>query len=63
MNGLCIAFHIAPEQEQGRMGYVHIFQVLTLVQVVYFNQVSSPGSRHSQCEYTLNVNYSELYAL
>ena len=39
-------FHTAPEQEQGpeqghgRMGDVHIFQVLKLVQVVCFNDIS-----------------------
>ena len=39
-------FHIAPEQGQGpvqgqgRMGYVPIFQVLKLLQVVYFNDIS-----------------------
>ena len=36
------AFRIAPEQEQGqgRMGYVPIFQVLKLFQVVCFNCIS-----------------------
>ena len=34
------AFHIAPEQGQGRMGYVPIFQVLKLFQVVCFNDIS-----------------------
>ena len=35
-------FHIAPEQKQGqgRMGYVPIFQVLKLFQVVCFNWIS-----------------------
>ena len=33
-------FHIAPEQGQGRMGYVPIFQVLKLFQVVCFNDIS-----------------------
>ena len=39
-------FHTAPEQEQGpeqrqgRMGYVPIFQVLKLFQVVCFNDIS-----------------------
>ena len=33
-------FHTAPEQEQGRMGYVPIFQVLKLFQVVCFNCIS-----------------------
>ena len=39
-------FHIAPEQGQGpvqgqgRMGYVPIFQVLKLLQVVCFNDIS-----------------------
>ena len=58
---LCRTFHTAPEQGQGpehgqgRMGYVPIFQVLKLFQVVpqwNFNgfQVSTPGPRHSQCE-------------
>ena len=30
-------FHTTPEQGQGRMGYVHIFHVLKLFQVVCFN--------------------------
>ena len=34
------AFHTAPEQGQGRMGYVPIFQVLKLFQVVCFNCIS-----------------------
>ena len=55
---LCRTFHTAPEQGQGRMGYVPIFQVLKLFQVVfqlYFNgfRVSSPGPRHSQHDKTL----------
>ena len=33
-------FHIAPEQGQGKMGYVPIFQVLKLFQVVCFNDIS-----------------------
>ena len=52
-------FHTAPEQKQGRMGYVLIFQVLKLLGGVfkwYFNgfQVSSPGPRHNQCEWFLH---------
>ena len=37
---LCRTLHIAPEQGQGRMDYVPIFQVLKLFQVVYFNCIS-----------------------
>ena len=43
---LCITFHTAPEQEQGpeqrqgSMGYVSIFQVLKLFQVVCLNCIS-----------------------
>ena len=33
-------FHTAPEQGQGRIGYVPIFQVLKLFQVVSFNCIS-----------------------
>ena len=33
-------FHTAPEQGQGRMGYVPIFQDLNLFQVVCFNDIS-----------------------
>ena len=47
------AIHTAPEQGQGRIGYVPIFQVLKLFQVVwYFNgfQVASRDPIHSQCE-------------
>ena len=33
-------FHTAPEQGQGRLGYVLIFQVLKLFQVVCFNDIS-----------------------
>ena len=43
---LCRTIHTAPEQgqepkqEQGRKGYVPIFQVLRLFQVVCFNDIS-----------------------
>ena len=37
---LCRTFHTASEQGQGRMGYVPIFQVLKLFQVVCFNDIS-----------------------
>ena len=33
-------FHIEPEREQGRIGYVPIFQVLKLFHVVGFNNIS-----------------------
>ena len=33
-------FHITREQGQGRMGYVPVFQVLKLFQVVCFNDIS-----------------------
>ena len=33
-------FHTAPEQGPGRMGYGHIFQVLKLFQVVFFNDIA-----------------------
>ena len=33
-------FHIAPDQGQGRIGYVPIFQVLKLLQVVCLNDIS-----------------------
>ena len=37
---LCRTFHTAPEQGQGRMGYVPIFGVLKLFQVVCFKCIS-----------------------
>ena len=37
---LCRTFHTAPKQWQGRMGYVPIFQVLKLFQVVCSNGIS-----------------------
>ena len=47
-----------PEQGQGRMGYVPIFQVLKLFQVVCFNCISiafrCPVLRHSQSEWFLH---------
>ena len=36
---LCRTFHTAPEQGQRRMGFVPIFQVLKLFQVVCFNDI------------------------
>ena len=56
---LCRTFHTTPEQGQGRLDYVPIFQVLKLFQVVCFNgfKVSSSRSRHSQCErYLYNIS-------
>ena len=37
---LCRTFHTTPEQGQGRMGYLPIFQVLKLFQAVCFNCIS-----------------------
>ena len=64
---LCRTFYTAPEQGQGpeqghgRMGYIPIFQVLKLFQVVCFScfsgfQMSTPGfcsAGHNQCDYTM----------
>ena len=50
---LCRTFHTAPEQEDGRTGYVPIFRSWNCcVFQLYVNgfQVSSPGPRYSQCE-------------
>ena len=36
----CRTFHTAAVQAQGRMGYIPIFQVLKLFQVMCFNDIS-----------------------
>ena len=56
-------FHTAPEQGQGRMGYVPIFQVLKLLQVVCFNDISmafrfpvlAPDTASVNCFYIISV--------
>ena len=64
---LCRTFYNAPEgqtpeQGQGRIGYVCIFQALISSGgvLIYFNsfQVSSSGPRHIQCEWFLYTGSS-----
>ena len=42
---LCRIFYIALEKGQGRIGYISIFQLLTLFQVVAFNCILMSLSR------------------
>ena len=49
-------FHIAPEQGQGRIGYVPIFQVLKLFQVVCFNDISMAFRCPALASDTASVN-------